>query len=225
MKDFMANITPIFIIFLLLLLFLLPIFLILCFVTGSIGEALYGSVYQIFFIIFIFLIYIIYNAYKNRKESQAALLCHQTDLFILLFIGFVLFAIFYPNFCKAKRCGQLEECKSNLKNLAAGMELYFHDNKHHYPDDMDKIRLYFKKFPLCPTRRERDDSLFNKIFLPEDNSPHYLYKVSGNFDNFTIMCNTGNIHSKMTEVTNTGCWPQYTSKKGLLLSPDIPAGK
>lgn len=47
----------------------------------------------------------------------------------------------------------LAACKSNLKNLATGLEMWSSDNSGDYPDSLDKLTPnYLKTLPICPTR-------------------------------------------------------------------------
>ena len=134
-------------------------------------------------------------------------------------------AIIIPNFIKARSQGQLAACESNIKNIATALEMYATDNKGYYPPSLDRIavesgtfRPMMDKIPLCPARYDWDNKLYNKI-RPPDKSPHYLYTVSGNFDNFTLCCNTPNIHRRIKKGTRNDCWPQYSSQCGLLSGP------
>lgn len=222
-KSVISSIIPFIIVISVLFLPLLLItFLLGIFFTGHKVEALYYTGYQLIFLIIIYIIYIIYNSFKDDKVRN---LCSMMDIMILNFIGVVLFNMFAPNFYTAKQLGYLKSCEINLKNMGMCLELYAKDNKGHYPSSLDKILIksgrykpLIEKIPFCYARHDRDNKLYNKR-KPEDTSPHYRYTVSYMRDNFTLWCNTPGIHVKSKEVSRNGCWPQYSSRYGLLLAP------
>jgi hypothetical protein len=70
----------------------------------------------------------------------------------LPFYGGVGAAIVIPNFIRARGQGQLTACKSNLKNIGTGLEMWSTDHGGEYPDDLAALTPdYLKKIPQCPT--------------------------------------------------------------------------
>jgi hypothetical protein len=69
----------------------------------------------------------------------------------LAFIGGAGAAVLVPNFIRARAQGQLTACKSNLKNIGTGLEMYSTDYSGKYPDSMDKLTPnYLRTIPECP---------------------------------------------------------------------------
>ena len=61
-------------------------------------------------------------------------------------------AILVPNFARARGQGQLTACKSNLKNIGTGLEMYSTDWSGRYPEDIDAITPdYLVRIPECPS--------------------------------------------------------------------------
>jgi hypothetical protein len=60
-------------------------------------------------------------------------------------------AILIPNFIRARGQGQTTACKSNLKNIGTGLEMYSTDWSGDYPTDMGMLTPnYLKTIPDCP---------------------------------------------------------------------------
>ena len=60
-------------------------------------------------------------------------------------------AITVPNFVRARGAGQLTACKSNLKNIGTGLEMYSTDYSGKYPKDLGLLTPnYLKTIPDCP---------------------------------------------------------------------------
>jgi hypothetical protein len=104
----------------------------------------------------------------------------------------------------------LEECCSNLKNIATALEMYAADNQGNYPTSLTALtpagsspgKTYLKSIPTCPGSRT-----------------DYGYAYSKAPDRFTLWCATGGTHSDRQEVPKDGCWPQYTSTQSLIMKP------
>lgn len=64
-------------------------------------------------------------------------------------------AVLVPNFIRAREQGMLTACKSNLKNLATGLEMWATDNNGEYPESMDQLTPdYLRLIPECPAAQE-----------------------------------------------------------------------
>ena len=60
-------------------------------------------------------------------------------------------AIMVPNFVRARSGGQLTACKSNLKNIGTGLEMYSTDYSGKYPKDLGMLTPnYLIDIPECP---------------------------------------------------------------------------
>lgn len=85
-------------------------------------------------------------------------------------------------------------CKSNLKNLATGLEMYSTDYAGRYPEELSKLTPnYLRTLPTCPAAQ----------------SMNYTYEWHAQPDAFTLHCKGD--HHGMGEGT-----PAYTSTQGLL---------
>ncbi|MEQ8222826.1 MAG: hypothetical protein ABRQ37_11025 [Candidatus Eremiobacterota bacterium] len=186
-------------------------------VSGHPVEGLYFAAFEIICSILI----IAYLSYR-----AGAGIPHYIEYVILNLILAVIFAVIGFSYYTIKQHIHLNGCKTNLKNMVSSLELYAQNNKGYYPPSLDRLvvksgtfRPLLDKIPLCPARYDWDNKLYNKKRL-SDKSPHYLYTVSKNFDNFTLYCNTPNIHKRVKKGTRNDCWPQYSSRSGLLSGPD-----
>ena len=88
--------------------------------------------------------------YDGSPQERPALV---TILSLLFVIGFSLFiaAILVPGYLRARKQGQLTQCKSNLRTIGAALSAYAEDHEKHYPAGFDDlIPNYLKSLPLCP---------------------------------------------------------------------------
>jgi len=98
-------------------------------------------------------------------------------------------------------------CKSNLKNLAAALEMYASDNADNYPESLDKLteHNYLKSIPTCPAAGKMT----------------YLdYQVSTRPDCFSVSC-CGDNHKRAFigfNADSTGI-PRYNAELGLTHIP------
>jgi len=185
-------------------------------VSGHPVEGLYFAAFEIICSILI----ITYLSYR-----AGAGIPHYIEYVMLNLILAVIFAVIGFSYYRIKQNIHLNGCKTNLKNIVSSLELYAQANKGYYPPSLNRIlvkggtfRPLLDKIPLCPARYDWDNKLYNKKRL-SDKSPHYLYTVSDKFDNFTLYCNTPNIHRRIKKGTRNDCWPQYSSQSGLLSGP------
>lgn len=133
--------------------------------------------------------------YFIRFGVSVALFC---GLSVLIFA-----AILGPSYFRAEDQGQLTGCKSNLKNLATGLEMYATDNKGLYPSDLGKLTPNYLKFIcLCPAAQRDTYSA--------------SYQVAPDPAAFTLYCQGAN-HKKASETPPD--FPQYNSYEGLIERP------
>lgn len=86
---------------------------------------------------------------RSRAKSSGFTLI---ELMIVIGIIAILAAILVPNFLRARAMGQLTACKSNLRNIATGIEMYAVDNGARYPGTLAVLTPnYLKTIPSCPT--------------------------------------------------------------------------
>ncbi len=143
------------------------------------------------------LIYSFYHRFfsirGNRREKTGF---KPVAIGIFLFYSIFCF-ILIPNFGKARTGGQFACCESNLKNIATALEMYATENKGNYPPSLEYLTAdkYIKALPECPVSYTT-----------------YKYISSSRPDNFTLSCSVENSHRG---ITDEGCWPQYTQKRGL----------
>lgn len=93
----------------------------------------------------------------------------------------------------ARKMGQTTACRSNLKNLATGLEMYASDNDGRYPISTETLLTgkYFKQIPTCPAAGKDTYS--------------QSYKSRTNPDAFTFRCSDLEAHDL-----------SYDSDQGLL---------
>ena len=108
-------------------------------------------------------------------------------------------AILVPNFIRARSQGQVTACKSNLKNIGTGLEMYSTDNGGRYPTRLEQLTPnYLRLIPTCPSAgRDTYTQGFQSAASP---------------DGYTVVC-TGNHHRAVNQGDN---YPQYTSTQGLI---------
>lgn len=75
-------------------------------------------------------------------------------------------------FIRPRNGGQLSSCKSNLKNLGTGLEMYASDHAGRLPPSMAHLTPnYLKTFPKCPTAgRDTYSSTYTRVKLPVEPS-------------------------------------------------------
>ena len=186
-------------------------------IFGDGREIIYYIGCQILFIIIIYVLYM-YGVFGSSGS-----ICLQGEFLTLNLIASVLIIIITPSYNTVKHMHLLDGCEHNLNLMAIHLEMYAQNNDGCYPPALDKILVKSGKFkpvireiPLCPGRQDR---IKNFREIQENKSPDYLYTVSEKLNNFTLQCNTQKVHLKSRKVSRTGCWPQYTSRDGLLLVP------
>ena len=107
----------------------------------------------------------------------------------------------------------LEECSSNLKNIATALEMYATDNRGDFPESLTLLakgnsspdtpgKVYLKSIPSCPACKAG-----------------YAYEYNNVPDRFTLWCAKPGAHVDRQEVAKDGCWPQYTTGEGLITKP------
>lgn len=73
----------------------------------------------------------------------------------LIIVGSVGAAILVPNFIRARGQGQMTACKSNLKNIGTGLEMWSTDYSGEYPETLDQLTPnYLRAIPTCPAAGE-----------------------------------------------------------------------
>jgi len=132
------------------------------------------------------------------------------ELFIVLAIFIILGLILVPNFECAQASQNHSICISNLKNIAAALEMYAEDNEGHYPPSLDHLTQnpgdvpYIKKLPVCSHHQSS-----------------YDYNFNSGPDNFTIWCAKPEAHRTYRFYTydlmpEGECWPQYSPGEGII---------
>ena len=90
-------------------------------------------------------------------------------------------------------------CKSNLKNLATGLEMYATDNAGRYPSSLSQLLpRQLRVLPTCPSARQDSYSA--------------SYQAVATPDNFSLCCQGH--HHKKTRVKPDN--PAYNGSIGLL---------
>lgn len=120
----------------------------------------------------------------------------------LLLVGVTVTFVVLPNFIHC-RCGSvLTACKSNLKNLGTGLEMYATDWAGQYPPEIGYITPnYLKTIPTCPSAGKDTYSA--------------SYQVHHEPEGYTVVCRGCYHHSSI----DTPNYPQYTAVQGLIERP------
>lgn len=97
--------------------------------------------------------------------------------------------------------GNLETCKSNLKNIATAVRLYANDNSGYFPVKLDNVCLNPKwgmeSIPTCPSGLRDTYSAG--------------YEIAKDWKSFTILC-AGKYHTSANVKEN---FPQYNTIRGM----------
>jgi len=128
---------------------------------------------------------------------------------ISLIISIFFYSFLCDNIYFAGADGKLACCENNLKNLATEMEIYYTDNNSVYPSTLYSVlqNKTMKNIPDCPGYNKYYYIHFNQ----KKNSYSYIYKVSDDFQNYTLWCTYKHIGQSRG-------YPMYTPYKGLILS-------
>lgn len=91
---------------------------------------------------------------------------------------------------------QLQDCKSNLKNIGTAMEMWSTDFNGEYPDELEKlVPNYLRTLPTCPAAGEMN------------------YKLKKRNQRFRVSC--GGHHHADSELAED--FPRYDNNAGLQL--------
>lgn len=96
-------------------------------------------------------------------------------------LGFVALAlaILIPRMIRPKNYGQLTACKSNLKNIGTGLEMYSTDYGGRYPTSLAQLTPnYLKTLPQCPTAG-RDTYSASYVRSTVSDQPSVRYRTHG----------------------------------------------
>ena len=114
---------------------------------------------------------------------------------LLLAFAILLLLPLYSKFMETRAKGQLTECRSNLKNLLTGLEMYSTDHGGKYPTNLAALTPgYLKTSPSCPAAGYRT---YRATF-----GPRAPYNSQGYEDYFYLEC-TGTAHRA------AGCQPDF----------------
>ena len=133
---------------------------------------------------------------KHRPRARGFTLI---ELMIVISIIAILAAILVPNFIRARAMGQLTTCKSNLRNIATGVEMYSVDNGARYPGATTGLTPnYLKTMPECPVSG-------SDTYTPS-------YSSATEPDSFELYC-SGNNHVPLAIPPD---YPRWDSDIGLV---------
>ncbi|MEQ8168298.1 MAG: serine/threonine-protein kinase [Candidatus Eremiobacterota bacterium] len=141
-----------------------------------------------------------YDRSISQEPALTAIVFNLLAIMVVCLLG----AVFVPGFFAARAQGQLASCESNIKNLAAALEMYATDNRGYYPPALSYLTYdknggpYIKHIYTCP------------VYLTG-----YKYVYATSPDNFTICCEYNNAHRNA--LREDGSWPQYTPGRGLIV--------
>jgi prepilin-type N-terminal cleavage/methylation domain-containing protein len=121
------------------------------------------------------------------------------EIAVVVAIIAILLALVLPNLTRSTAQGRLSACKTNLRNLVSGIELYAMDNGSLPPPSLGTlVPTYVAALPVCPATGL------------DSYSPGY---VSVNYPtNYTIMCaGTGHVG-----IYYRPDYPQYAFGQGII---------
>ena len=122
----------------------------------------------------------------------------------LLLVAVTLMVVVLPNFIRCVCRGPLTACKSNLKNIGTGLEMYATDWAGQYPPDLSYLAPnYLRTMPTCPN-------------AGKDTYSHSYQVSHGEPEQYTIMCRGCYHHGASIDTPN---YPQYTALQGLIERP------
>ncbi len=132
------------------------------------------------------------------------------ELFIILAIITALGLSLLPGFQCADASQHHSICLSNLRNIAAALEMYAEDNEGHYPPSLDYL-----------TRNYKDGPYMMKLPVCAHHQSSYGYNFNSGPDNFTIWCAKPESHRTYRFYTydlmpEGECWPQYSPGEGII---------
>lgn len=114
-------------------------------------------------------------------------------------------AILVPNFVRARAQGQLTACKSNLKNIGTGCEMWATDYNGEYPKTLDQLAPdYLLRLPICPAAGEQT---YVQSYSSQPAKPGEPWSGT-----YKVYC-SGEHHSELGVPAN---FPQYNSVSGLM---------
>lgn len=128
-------------------------------------------------------------------------------LFVLAMgaVFLMLAAILVPNFVRARARGSLTACKSNLKNIGTGLEMYSTDWSGKYPSNLEVLTpKYLKTLPECPAAASMTYRVQfgpGQTFNPDNYEDYYYVECHG---------------SNHGVVSVTGNYPSYNGIQGLI---------
>ena len=121
---------------------------------------------------------------------------------LLVFLAVLLIL---PNFVRGHCQGALTACKSNLKNIGTGLEMYSTDWSGHYPRNLEALTPnYLKTIPECPTAGRVTYRLTVGLNAPSN---------SGSFEDYYLIECTGRSHANVSVPPN---YPMYDGIQGLI---------
>jgi hypothetical protein len=117
----------------------------------------------------------------------------------------LLFSFVAVRYFEANRQGSNTACLSNLKNIAAALEMYASSNKGLYPPSLAQLGTeYFAAVPLCPCA--------GKIWEKGRDTYSAGYTTSSDLKVFTLCCKGANHRT----IHLPPDYPQYDSITGLI---------
>ncbi len=116
-------------------------------------------------------------------------------------------AFLYIPMTESRAAGQLTACKSNMKNIATGLEMWSSDHAGHYPDSLSSlVPDYLKAIPECPAAGADTYSQTYRKYRPDDQA----------YEGYEFYCQ-GYHHDGVPGLAAD--YPRYNSYDGLLEGP------
>jgi prepilin-type N-terminal cleavage/methylation domain-containing protein len=102
------------------------------------------------------------------------------ELMVAISIIALLTTIFFPHFWQARNRAHYSTCRTNLKNIATGLQSYANDNNLKFPQTLSAITpLSMVEIPTCPAAGGLDT--YSAGYQPTTNGDTYTLQCKGAF--------------------------------------------
>ena len=146
---------------------------------------------------------------QNGKDMKVVRVVLLLSVLVILTVSALTMYVVQESSRSSSHCrtgAQYTSCKSNLKNLATALEMYYTDNGV-YPGDLNALTpAYMKTLPRCVENRNNDYCYEHQKGRVEEDSTIA--------EGFTLMCKG---HNHRGHAIN---FPQYNNREGLVKDPE-----
>jgi type II secretory pathway pseudopilin PulG len=145
------------------------------------------------------------SPFEDPDEKKKGGCISPVGLFCLVGVTAVLGAIVVPNYISSQSRGGITACKSNLKNIGTGLEMYSTDWDGMYPTTFAALTPnYLKTIPECYAA--------GRVTYTLQTGENVAYNTAGFKDYYFLQCEGAN-HTSVSVPEN---YPQYDGVQGLI---------